>query len=154
MPPPVQTLLGFDYGLSRIGTAVGQTATGTATPQGTVTATDGAADFEAIAALIESWQPDRLVVGIPYNMDGSEGGLTQRALRFARQLEGRFRLPVETVDERLSSLEAEEGLREARQTGRKRRRVRRDEVDATAAAIILQRWMRGEGQPEGRGGPD
>ena len=91
--------------------------------------------------LIECWRPDVLVLGVPYNMDGSESELTRRALGFGRKLQGRFGIPVETVDERLSSMEAEDLLRARRASGQLRRKVRREDVDATAAVVILERWL-------------
>ena len=139
-------LLAFDYGLRRIGVASGGTVSRTTTPRATVSCRDGKADFGAIEALIREWEPDRLVVGVPYNMDGTESDMTACALRFARQLHGRFGRPVDLVDERLSSRDAEDALREQRASGQ-RRRVRKGDVDATAAAVILQRWLDGETQP-------
>ncbi len=139
-------IIGFDYGLRRIGVAVGQTLTGSARPLTTLIARDGVPDWTAIATLLESWRPGALVVGVPYNMDGSEQPLTLRAQRFARQLEGRFALAVHLVDERLTSVEAEQDLRTQRRAGR-RRRVRREEIDARAAQIIVEDWMRQSANP-------
>lgn len=144
-------VLGFDYGLRRIGVAVGQSLTGTAQALSTVTARDGVPDWDAIGALIAEWRPQALIVGVPYNMDGSEQPITRRAQRFARQLEGRFALGVHLVDERLTSAEAEEELRTQRAAGR-RRRVRREEIDARAARIIVEDWLRHaaqQGSPKG-----
>ncbi len=131
------TLLGFDYGEKRIGVAVGQTLTGTATPVQTISQYRQQPDWNTIAALIDTWHPDRLVVGLPLNMDGTEQRLTQRARGFARQLAGRYALPVEYADERLSTREAARDL-EHRTRPRQGR-------DALAAQVILEGWMTGAG---------
>ncbi len=131
------TLLGFDYGTRRIGVAVGQHVTGSATALETLTTRNGKPDWPRIEALIRDWQPDALVVGIPYHMDGSEQPMTEASRRFARQLHGRYGLPVYEADERLTSYEAErllaaEGSRDD------------DRVDALAARLILEDWLRNE----------
>lgn len=133
--------LGFDYGRRRIGVAVGGTTTGRARPLAVVACRDGQPDWDAVKTLITEWKPDRLVVGLPYNTDGSEGEMTRAARRFAGRMQNRFRIPVELVDERLSSVEAEDWLREQRRTGTRRRRVRREDVDRGAATVILQGWL-------------
>ncbi len=132
--------LGFDFGLRRIGVAVGSSATGSATPLGSATCQEGQPDWTAIEAFISEWHPDLLVVGLPYNSDGSESGMSRAARRFGNRLSGRFGLPVEFVDERLSSNEATRRLVEARRRG-ERRRIRRQDVDPLAASIILQTWL-------------
>lgn len=133
--------LGLDYGLRRIGVAVGSRATGAARALTTLPCEDGTPDWDRLAALLEEWRPDRLVVGLPLNLDGTESEMTARARRFARRLEGRFQLPVEMIDERLSSAEALATLKEDRRTGRRRRPVAREDVDREAAAVILQAWL-------------
>lgn len=135
-------LLAFDYGLRRIGAAAGQMLTGTASPLPAVSARDGAPDWSAIQALVEAWQPAAFVIGVPYNMDGSRQEMTDRAERFGRQLQGRFNLPVHTVDERLSSIEAGERLRTARREGR-RGRIAKAEIDSAAACVLLETWLNG-----------
>jgi len=130
--PGAQTLLGFDYGHKRIGVAVGQQLTASATPLTTVPAHDGKPDWSAIAHLIAEWKPDALVVGIPYHMDGSEQDMTRAAQRFCRQLEGRFQLPVHGAEERLSSYVVEAGL----STDGKR-----TAIDPLSAQVILQDWL-------------
>ncbi len=137
-------LLGFDYGRQRIGVAVGQQVTGSATPLTTLHARDAKPDWEAIARLIAEWRPAALVVGEPCCLDGSEHELTEAARRFSRQLEGRFGLPVHLMDERLSSKEAERIARDARAAGR-RRRVVKEDIDKLAAQIILQSWLDQQG---------
>lgn len=137
------TFLGFDFGERRIGVAVGQTLTATATPLAIVEAIDGRPPWMRIEALVEEWSPDAVVVGLPLNMDGSEQDMTARARRFGNQLRGRFSLEVHFADERLSTREAH-----ARpQAGRARRDGEpRDDV---AAQIILESWMAQQLAPSG-----
>ena len=127
--PPVagQLFLAFDFGLKRTGVAVGNRLTRSATPQATISA-QGDARWPLIAARIADWQPDALVVGVPFHPDGAAHENTARARKFARQLRGRFGLPVHEVDERYSTTEAQaQGARDA---------------DAAAAAIILEQFLR------------
>ena len=125
--PAHQTFLAFDYGLKRTGVAVGNRLLRTATPQATIAA-EGQARFARIDERLRQWQPDALVVGVPTHPDGGEHENTLRARRFARQLRGRFGLPVFEVDERYSTTEAHAlGARDA---------------DAAAAAIILEQFLR------------
>lgn len=130
-------VLGFDFGTRRIGIAVGESLLKTARPLATIDAEDNARRFAAIARLIAEWQPARLVVGLPVSLDGAEHEMTARSRRFANQLAGRFGLPVEFADERLSSAAAESELRAH---GRKPS-LDKAAVDAEAAAIILQSWF-------------
>ncbi|MGD8695471.1 MAG: Holliday junction resolvase RuvX [Gammaproteobacteria bacterium] len=139
--------LGFDFGLRRIGVAVGSRATGSSSPTASVPCRDGRPDWLAIGRIVEEWRPAVLVVGLPYNMDGSESEMTRRARRFGHRLEARFRVPVAFVDERLSSREARERLSDRRRRG-ERPRVRKHEVDELAAAIILENWLNAIGQKE------
>lgn len=134
---PDEVVLAFDFGTQRIGVAVGAAMLRNARPLTTIDAAANAPRFDAIAKLIAEWQPARLVVGLPFNMDGSEHEMTARCRRFAQQLDGRFRLPVDFMDERLSSAEAEARLRAG---GRDLRRSKRD-IDAEAAAVILQSYF-------------
>lgn len=136
---PPETALGFDFGLKRIGAAVGQSLTGSASPLGVVAVRGGEPDWEAISRLVKEWRPASLVVGLPYNMDLSEQEMTQKARHFALALSERFPLPVHTVDERLSSREAEAALKERRQQGR--RRITREDIDGAAACVILESWF-------------
>lgn len=137
-----ETVLGFDYGARRIGVAIGQTLTGTASPLATIEC-GGAPDWDAIGRLIAEWRPRRLIVGMPRHLDGREHELQPVIERFARQLEGRFGLPVELVDERLTSAEASARLIDSRQKGR-RKKIRKAEIDRLSAAILLETWMSGE----------
>jgi len=129
-----RVLLGFDFGSKRIGVAVGQELTGTATAVETLSSPDGGPDWAGITRLIEQWQPDALVVGLPFNLDGSEHETTRLARRFGNRLAGRYNLPVFTIDERLSSVEAERILGE-------QGRFDKEEVDKLAAQIILESWL-------------
>jgi putative Holliday junction resolvase len=122
-----QSFLAFDFGTRRVGVAVGNSMLRRAQPLKTVAAT-GEARFAAIEALVHEWQPAELVVGVPFHPDGAEHQNTQRARRFGRQLHGRFRLPVNEVDERYSTTEAlAEGAAD---------------VDAASAAVILDQFLR------------
>lgn len=134
------TVMGFDFGLARIGVALGNTLTGTATPLCTLKSNDQKPDWNGITKLIEEWQPTHLIIGLPTYLDGSKSEITQRAERFSRQLEGRYQLPVSLVNEMLTSLEAEQRLKQARQSGRKKK-ITKGEVDQLAATIILESWI-------------
>lgn len=101
-----QTCLAFDFGTKSIGVAIGQQLTGTARPLIALKAQDGIPDWNRLEALLKEWQPDRVVVGLPLNMDGSEQPLTVRARKFANRLHGRFGVQVDLHDERLSTVEA------------------------------------------------
>ena len=123
----LQTFLALDFGLKRTGFAVGNRLLRTAQPQGTIAA-EGDARFVKIAARLREWQPDALVVGVPFHPDGAAHENTLRARRFARQLQGRFNLPVFEVDERYTTTEAiSMGAKDA---------------DAAAACIILEQFLR------------
>ncbi len=127
-PPTVhRTFLAFDFGTKRVGVASGNTVTRTAQPLRTISA-EGTARFDAIGKLIAEWKPDALVVGVPFHPDGAPHDNTDRARRFARQLAGRFHLPVHEVDERYTTTEAH-AMGEA-------------DVDAASAAIILEQFLR------------
>lgn len=134
-----QRLLGFDYGTRQIGVAVGQTLTGTARPLKELRARDGVPDWEQIAALLREWQPDALVVGLPLNMDGSPSDMSTRAEKFGRRLHGRFQLPVHYIDERLSTFEAKQMLRDSGQ--RPPVSYRDNPVDSLAAVLLLETWL-------------
>jgi len=140
-----QTVLAFDFGLKRIGIAGGDTLTRQATARAAATVQGGTPDWQAIAREVRALTPAVLIVGAPYNADGSEGTLLARARRFAAELERRFALPVQLVDERFSSLEAHQALKARRASGR-RGRIQRADIDSAAAAVILGRWFQGEGQ--------
>ncbi|MGH8301506.1 MAG: Holliday junction resolvase RuvX [Steroidobacteraceae bacterium] len=143
MPEQPEAVLAFDFGLKRIGIAAGDTLTATAAPRPAAFVTAGGPDWQAITREVDALKPRRLVVGAPYNADGTPGALAPAARRFANELARRFKLPVSMVDERWSSLEASAALK-ARRAGGGRRRIRREDVDSAAAAVILERWLAGE----------
>jgi len=122
-----RSYLAFDFGTRRVGVASGNALTGTATPLATIDQRGGARTA-AIAALIAEWQPDELVVGVPFHPDGAAHANTARARRFARELAERFKLPVHEVDERYTTVEAQAGGAA--------------DVDAASAALILEQYLR------------
>ena len=128
------TVLAFDFGVKRIGVAVGEWPLAQAHPLTTIHGEANAERFAAIEALLKEWRPVSLVVGLPLALDGSAHEMTARSSRFANQLRGRFGLPVDYAEERLSSVEAEERLRASGHNARSAR----ERVDALAAQIILQ----------------
>ena len=138
--PARGTVLGFDFGLARIGVAVGELETRRASALTTISEEAREQRFGAIGKLVAEWQPVAMVVGIPCHLDGSEHDMTARCRRFANQLHGRFALPVHHVDERLSSVAADAALSEA---GNTRWQSRKAQLDAVAAQIILQDFLNG-----------
>lgn len=142
-----ETVLAFDFGLKRIGLAAGDTLTATAAPRPAIPVTRGQPDWRIIEREVRTWHPRILVVGAPYNVDGSPGALAAAARDFAAELGSRFGLPINMVDERWSSLEAAAALKARRASGERRRRVQREDIDSAAAAVILERWLAGEGFP-------
>jgi len=134
-------VLALDFGLKRIGIASGDTLTQTAHPRTTVSNGPHGPDWAAIDRVLADTRPERIAVGEPYNADGSVSAQTDAARHFAAELAQRCHLPVDLVDERWSSKDAEERLRSARASGERRRRVTREDVDAAAAAVILERWL-------------
>lgn len=137
------TLLAFDFGLRRIGVAVGQTVTGSASPLGVVLNGANGPDFERIEALVREWRPNLLIVGQPLSADGEPSEMDVPIKAFAAEL-GRFELPITLVDERFSSLEAAAKLKAARQAG-SRGRIRKEHIDAAAAVLIAERYLNGVG---------
>jgi len=135
--PGTGTILAFDFGEKRIGAAVGDGAVRIAHPLATLEATDKPRRYAAIAALIREWQPALLVVGLPAHLDGMEHELSRLARKFASELGARFGLPVELVDERLTSVAAESSLAEAGVASRKRKPL----IDRVAAQHILQAYF-------------
>lgn len=138
---PSRLILAFDYGRRRIGAACGDTVSRTAAPLGGVPVGDRGPEWTRIDALTREWQPAVLVVGLPYNVDGSESPMGAAARSFAADLARRYTLPVELIDERYSSSEAEARLKGAREAGVRKRRVTKADVDAASACIILERWF-------------
>lgn len=134
---PDGTVMGFDFGTVRIGVAIGETITSLAHPLAVIASEPIAQRFSQIENLLKEWQPNRLIVGLPTYLDGAEHVMTQRCRRFGQQLHGRFNLPVEWIDERLSSVEAEQRLQDAGQSARSAKK----NVDVVAAQILLQQWL-------------
>ena len=132
-----KTVLAFDFGTKSIGVAIGQSVTGTAAPLSALKANDGIPNWEIISTLIEQWQPDGLLVGLPLNMDGTEQDITQRAKKFANRLHGRYGLNVVTHDERLSTVDAKARLFEL--GGFKK--LSKDKVDSVSACLIYESWL-------------
>jgi putative Holliday junction resolvase len=132
-----RTALGFDFGMKNIGIAIGQELTGTANPLTAIKARDGIPNWDTIGQLLKEWQPDILIVGLPLNMDGTEQEMTAAAKRFGNRLHGRFNLPVEWQDERLSTYEAldQMGIRSKMDSRQ------RSDVDQLSAQLILQSWL-------------
>lgn len=134
-----ETYLGFDYGTRRIGVAVGNSVSASASPLDTIDVKNEQPDWQHITRLIEEWQPDALIVGWPIQMDESDNPVTAKARRFGNRLHGRYRLTVHHVDERLSSHMALSEIREAGYNGRRSRGL----VDSYAAREILQTFLNG-----------
>jgi len=150
VPDKALAVMAFDYGLRRIGVAVGNTLSGTAEALATLPAIDGVPDWRLIDKTLAEWQPELAVVGIPLGMDDSRSTLSGRAEAFAAELAGRYGIEVVRVDERLSSREAEDTLRERRRAGTLRRRVVKGDIDREAARVLLAQWLghRQTGRPD------
>lgn len=133
------TYLGFDYGTRRIGIAVGNTVSGSASALDTVLVKNEQPDWQHITRLIEEWQPDALIVGWPIQMDESDNPVTPKARRFGNRLHGRYHIPVHHIDERLSSYMALSEISEAGYNGRRSKGL----VDSYAAREILQTFLNG-----------
>jgi len=133
-----RTILAFDFGLRQIGVAVGNMQLQSTQPLAIVKAKNGKPDWQALEKIMQDWQPDLLVVGDPMNMDGSASEMGARAQKFARRLQGRWGTPIEMADERLSSFEAKELMREQGHRGN----YKDEPIDSYAAELILQSWFR------------
>ncbi len=130
-------ILAFDFGLARIGVAIGQTITATANPLETLKANQGQPDWSLIEKLIKEWQPKLLLVGEPFNMDNTDQSITVKARKFANRLHGRFGLNVEMFDERLTSASARDEIFSF--GGYKK--LKKTQIDSIAAALILESWL-------------
>jgi len=124
-------IFGFDYGTHHIGLAVGQGVTQTASPLTILPAKQGIPNWDTLSKLVLEWSPDRFIVGLPINMDETDSPMSARAIKFARRLSGRFGLPYEMIDERLSSVEARALSSKAR-------------VDDLSAVLILETWFQNQ----------
>jgi putative Holliday junction resolvase len=133
----IRTFLGFDFGMKNIGVAVGQELTKTANPLTVIKAREGIPDWDQIKKLLDEWHPQLLIVGLPLNMDGTEQEMTAAAKRFGNRLNGRFHIPVDWQDERLTTFEALDqlGIRSKMQSNK------REDVDRISAQLILQSWL-------------
>jgi|TARA_R110000823_G_scaffold10367_28_gene36150 putative Holliday junction resolvase len=129
--------MAFDFGTRRIGVASGQEILGTGKPLTMLPARDGVPDWEQIGRLLKEWQPDRVLVGLPLNMDDTENDMCARARKFGKRLHGRFHVEVEMVDERLTSFEAKGDVMASGGS----RDFGRDGVDDRAAVLILETWF-------------
>ena len=134
-------ILAFDFGLRRIGVAIGQQHSASARPLGAISARRGEPDWPAISRYVEEWQPGLLLVGLPCDGDGTPTRMTRSVKGFATALRQRFKLPVELVDERLTSWEAADRLKSARRAGSHRSRLTKQDVDMVAAQLILETWL-------------
>jgi len=134
-----ETILAFDFGLRRIGVAVGQSITASASPLGVISNGDTGPDRNGISALVKEWQPGRLVVGMPTHADGSPSEMQSHVRRFIETLED-YELPIDTVDERYTSIEAEAVLKSARAAGT-RGRITKASIDSAAAVFIAERYL-------------
>lgn len=132
-----QVILAFDFGLRRIGVAVGQTISYHARPLKTVYAQNGTPNWEDIKLLIEQWQADILVVGLPLNLEGREQLITHATRHFIKELKKRFKLPIYEVDERLTTIEAKEQIFSL--GGYKK--LQKTEIDSVVATLILEQWL-------------
>ena len=138
--------MAFDFGLRQIGVAVGNCELRSTQPLAIIRAREGVPDWSRLEQVVKEWQPDLLVVGDPLNMDGSDSELCRRARKFANRLHGRLGLPVELVDERLTSFEAKQLSREQGHKGDYKRRP----VDSQAAELVLRSWLDRPQEPAGR----
>lgn len=133
-------IIAFDFGLKRTGVAIGNTLTGSASPECTLHSKNNQPDWDRISDLFKEWQPAKIVVGMPTELDGSESPLTKDVQRFCNQIQGRYTIEVEQENEQFTSIEAGRRLKQLRQSGRKKK-ITKDEVDKIAATIILENWM-------------
>ncbi len=142
MPDTPETILAFDYGGRRIGVAVGQQITSSASPLTVIANNAETSVWTAISELIDEWRPARLVVGMPSNADGTPAVIGETVTNFMAGLE-QFALPVNSVDERYTSLEAEKLLKGHRRSGQQGR-ISKEKIDSTAAVLIAERWLKKE----------
>jgi putative Holliday junction resolvase len=130
------TVLGFDFGSHWIGTAVGQTQSSTASPLQPVRVINRKPDWPSISKLVETWQPDLLLVGLPTKMNDENDEMTEPAMRFSRQLQGRYQIRTELVDERMTTREAWQILEQHAQ-----KQHNKPDIDSIAAVLITETWL-------------
>jgi putative Holliday junction resolvase len=140
-PRAPQLVLAFDFGRRRIGVACGDTLSRSASPLAAIANSAAGPPWSTVDSLMRDWRPDLMVVGLPYHADGSESGMSSQVRAFSEELARRYALPVRLVDERYSSLEAGARLKAERESGVRKRRVTKTDVDAAAACVILERWF-------------
>lgn len=148
----VTTLLAFDFGRRRIGVAVGNAIIGSANPLVTIRHSVHGPDWMQIEKLMKEWQPDLVIVGLPLKTDGSPSENVPEVKAFAKSMQTRFAAAVELVDEKLSSVEAREQIKEARQSGL-RRRTQAGDIDKYAAQVILRTWLNEQASANHHGPP-
>lgn len=136
----LRPVLGFDYGSQRIGLALGERLTRSARPLASMRNHERP-DWPTLDRHVSDWQPAALIVGLPLDEDGGEQAISVAARRFARQLEQRYQRPVHLIDERYSSREADDVLRQARASGQLSRRLRKGDRDSQAARLIVEQWL-------------
>jgi putative Holliday junction resolvase len=141
-----RSLLAIDFGLRRIGIATAVLITRTASPLTTLPAADGEPEWGKLDSLVKEWQPDLIVVGLPYNSDGSWSEMSSLAQDFAAKLQDRYKLPVDLIDERYTSAEAGSLLKEQRRQGIRNKKLHKEDVDALAAQLIAESWMNSAAQ--------
>lgn len=139
LPQHITTILAFDFGTKSIGVAVGQTITDTAGELSPIKAQEGIPDWDILNTLLREWCPDVIIVGLPFNMDDTENEMTRRARKFGNRLHGRFGVPLEFYDEKLTTREAKE---EAHKRGHSGKNFNKSPVDSIAARLILESWWR------------
>lgn len=141
-----RSLLAMDFGLRRIGIATAVLITRTASPLTTLPASNGEPDWLKLDSLVKEWQPDLIVVGLPYNSDGSLSEMGSLAREFAAKLQHRYKLPVDLIDERYTSAEAGSLLKEQRRQGIRNKKLHKEDLDALAARLIAESWMNSAAQ--------
>ena len=142
---PARTILALDYGRRRIGLATASTIGGIASALRTLPARAGEPNWQQLDELIAEWQPDLLVIGLPLNVDGTESEMSAEARQFAETLQSRYKLPAEFIDERYTSAEAEDQLQHERRLGVKKKKLKKEDIDARAAQIIAASWLQRTG---------
>ena len=136
----IEKLLAFDFGLKRVGVGLGITVTGTASPLQTIAYPNMEMLWESIDSLIAEWKPQLLLVGLPNLNSGQEHSLEKPIKKFTNRLKHRYQLPVELIDESFSSQQAENRLKQMRQSGRQKK-INKHEIDKQAAALLVEQWL-------------
>lgn len=136
----IEKLLAFDFGLKRVGVGLGITITGTASPLQTISYQNNDMLWESVNTIIEEWKPQLLLVGLPNLNSGQQHSLEKPIKKFANQMKHRYQLPVEFIDESFSSSQAENRLKQMRQSGRKKK-IDKQEIDKQAAALLVEQWL-------------